>query len=71
MSGFDEIPPPTWQEIAEKLGKDRDILATRLERVRTVHRRNEHFPYFCVNCRSGWPCKTISAIDDPWPVLSE
>ena len=55
MSGFDETPPPSWQEIAEGL-------AGQVARVKAIHARNTRFPHYCVNCRGPWPCKTIRAL---------
>jgi hypothetical protein len=47
---------------------DRDLHLFRqfvraIAQVRLIHARNERFPYYCVNCRSAHPCKTIRALD--------
>ena len=45
-------------------------MALAIAEVRLIHRRNERYPYFCVNCRAPHPCRTIralDAIDSNWP----
>lgn len=55
------------EEWAATLFDQRDAALEAVARVRLIHARNGHFPYYCVNCRSTHPCKTIQVIDGEAP----
>lgn len=40
-------------------------MAIAIAEVRLIHARNERFPYFCVNCRAPYPCRTVQVLDGP------
>lgn len=39
-----------------------DLAEQGLEAVAAIHSQNKHFPFYCVSCRSEYPCRTVRAL---------
>jgi hypothetical protein len=60
MIGEHEEPRGQAIDLAAGLAHTREVI----DRVRRLHRRNEHTPNYCVTCRAPWPCATAASLEE-------